>query len=45
MANTAPTFFNGDGKVTTPILLSEDFGRSVTLQPDGKILVAGSSYD
>ena len=37
------TFFDSDGIVTTPIGLSDDFGNSVTIQADGKILVAGSS--
>src|SRR5262249_12672180 len=34
------TSFDGDGKVTTDIGLS-DQGNSVTVQADGKILVAG----
>jgi uncharacterized delta-60 repeat protein len=41
MPNTAPTFYNGDGKVTTPIGTGDDWGLSVALQPDGKVLVAG----
>ncbi|MDQ6631954.1 MAG: hypothetical protein M3Y82_09380 [Verrucomicrobiota bacterium] len=36
------TSFDGDGKVTTPIGLAADFAYAVTLQPDGKILVAGA---
>jgi len=36
------TSFSGDGKVTTDIGF-QDTGNSVTLQADGKILVAGSS--
>ncbi len=49
--NDAPSFTVGDGKVTTDIGTSNDAGRSVTLQPDGKIVVAGqaanggSNYD
>jgi len=37
------TTFDGDGKVTTAIGTNGDYGYSVTVQPDGKILVAGSS--
>ena len=37
--------FNGDGKVTTPVLASHDDGNSVAIQPDGRILVAGSAYN
>ncbi|MBD8904893.1 hypothetical protein MBTS_22090, partial [Methylobacterium bullatum] len=42
--NDAPSFFGaGTGKVLTPVGAdgSSDTGRSVTVQPDGKILVAG----
>ena len=42
--NTAPSFVVGDGKVTTDFGVS-DYGRSVTVQTDGKILVAGTSGD
>ena len=35
------TAFNGTGKVTTDFSLSEDVGRSVAVQGDGKIVVAG----
>jgi VCBS repeat-containing protein len=35
-ANDAPTILGGDGKVTTPIGTSDDIGRGVALQPDGK---------
>jgi uncharacterized delta-60 repeat protein len=41
MLNTAPTFYNGDGKITTPIGSYDDWGLSVMLQPDGKIVVVG----
>jgi len=41
--NTAPTFMVGDGKVTTDFASSFDYGYSVTVQSDGKILVAGTS--
>jgi uncharacterized delta-60 repeat protein len=35
--------FNGTGKVTTPIGISDDTGSSVAIQEDGKIVVAGTS--
>lgn len=35
------TTFSADGKVTTPVGLNNDAGRSVALQDDGKIIVAG----
>ena len=46
-ANTAPTFAIGvgDGIVTTPIGSAADSGKSVTAQPDGKILLAGYSWN
>ena len=34
--------WNGIGKVITNIGSSDDFARAVTLQPDGKVLVAGN---
>jgi len=37
--------FDGDGKVTTAIGSTDDNGRSVAVQSDGKILVAGFSYN
>jgi uncharacterized delta-60 repeat protein len=40
--NEAPTFINSNGKVTTDFG-SSDYGNSVTVQADGKILLAGSS--
>ncbi|MCB9917355.1 MAG: LEPR-XLL domain-containing protein [Planctomycetes bacterium] len=41
--NTAPTFetVSGDGAVTTAIGTGSEYGRDVTVQADGKILVAG----
>jgi uncharacterized delta-60 repeat protein len=43
--NTAPTFTVGDGRVTTD-LGGSDYGQSVTVQADGKILLGGhSSYN
>ncbi|MCX7396244.1 MAG: cadherin domain-containing protein, partial [Planctomycetales bacterium] len=35
------TSFGTGGKVTTPVGTSNDVGYSVTIQPDGKIVVAG----
>lgn len=35
--------FGGDGKIITDFGVT-DFGRSVAIQPDGKIVVAGYSY-
>ncbi|MCU7805801.1 MAG: DUF4347 domain-containing protein, partial [Candidatus Thiodiazotropha sp. (ex Lucinoma borealis)] len=43
--NEAPSFGIGDGTVTTDISAGSDAGRSVIVQSDGKILVAGSSDD
>ncbi|MCA1539953.1 VCBS repeat-containing protein [Bradyrhizobium sp. NBAIM32] len=42
--NEAPTFV-GDGMTRTAIGPADDFGRGVAVQPDGKILVAGSSFN
>ncbi|MCP3993689.1 MAG: hypothetical protein GY722_01290, partial [bacterium] len=39
------TSFDTDGMVTTAIGSSTDYGQSVTLQDDGKILVAGYSWN
>ncbi len=39
------TTFDGDGKLTTAIGSSNDYGFSVALQTDGKIIVAGSSWN
>ena len=39
------TGFHSDGKVTTEIGSAGDFGRAVVVQPDGKIVVAGNSYN
>ncbi|MCP3690031.1 MAG: tandem-95 repeat protein, partial [Gammaproteobacteria bacterium] len=44
--NDAPTFMVGDGDgIVTTDLGSNDYGRSVTVQSDGKILVAGHSHN
>lgn len=37
--------FGTGGKVTTPVGTSDDFGNSVVLQSDGRILVAGQTRD
>ncbi len=37
--------FDGDGKVTTAIGSGDDVGFSVAIQPDGKILMAGYSFN
>jgi uncharacterized delta-60 repeat protein len=44
-ANTAPTFAISDGKATTAIGGYNDFGQSVAVQSDGKLVVAGYSYN
>ena len=38
---TLDTTWNGTGKVITPIGSSGDYAIAMTLQPDGKVLVAG----
>ncbi|WP_158290254.1 putative Ig domain-containing protein [Ramlibacter sp. WS9] len=45
--NDAPTFapVQGTGKAIIPVGGSDDEGRSVTVQPDGKIIVAGRSLN
>ena len=37
------TSFSGDGKLTTPIGTQNDVSNALTIQTDGKILVAGST--
>jgi uncharacterized delta-60 repeat protein len=37
------TTFDGDGKVTTPIGLSQDMAMAMGLQSDGKIILAGNA--
>lgn len=42
---TLDTTFGSDGKVITSVLGADDDGQSVALQSDGKIIVAGYSYN
>ncbi|MCP4900973.1 MAG: hypothetical protein GY906_28730, partial [bacterium] len=42
---TLDTSFSSDGLLTTAIGSGDERGRSVTLQSDGKILVAGNSHN
>ena len=44
-AGDLDTSFDSDGKVTTEVGSTNDFARSVTIQSDGKIVVAGYSDD
>lgn len=37
--------FDADGMVTTSIGIGNDFAYAVAIQPDGKIVIAGSAYD
>jgi uncharacterized delta-60 repeat protein len=39
------TTFDGDGMVTTPIGTAEDVSSSLEIQPDGKIIVTGHSFN
>jgi uncharacterized delta-60 repeat protein len=39
---TLDNTFDGDGKATTAIGPRDDYARSITIQPDGKIVAAGS---
>ena len=42
---TLDTAWNGSGKVITPIGNGNDVANAMTLQPDGKVLVAGYCYN
>ena len=42
---TLDTTFDTDGKVTTPIGSSDDYGQDVAVQDDGRILVSGGMYN
>jgi uncharacterized delta-60 repeat protein len=42
---TLDTSWNGSGKVVTPIGSSDDSAAAMTLQPDGKVLLAGKCYN
>jgi uncharacterized delta-60 repeat protein len=39
------TTFDGDGKLTTAVRSVDDAATGVVVQPDGKIVVVGTSYD
>ncbi len=39
------TSFDGDGKVTTAVLIGNDYAYNVTVQADGKIVAIGFSYN
>ena len=39
------TTFDTDGIVTTPIGNVDNFGNSIAIQPDGKIIVGGTTYN
>jgi uncharacterized delta-60 repeat protein len=43
--NDAPIFWNGDGKITTDFGYGEDVGSSIAIQPDGRILMGGYSWN
>jgi uncharacterized delta-60 repeat protein len=40
-----PTFGGGAGRVITDVRNDFDFPQAITVQPDGKVLVTGYSYD
>ncbi|MCX7809492.1 MAG: delta-60 repeat domain-containing protein [Leptospiraceae bacterium] len=42
---TIDTTFGSSGKVIQPIGSSSDYGQSLAIQPDGKILLGGYCYD
>ena len=39
------TTFDSDGKVVTPVGASHDYGNSIRIQTDGKILLAGATWN
>jgi uncharacterized delta-60 repeat protein len=39
------TNFNGSGTVTTPISSADDYASDLVLQPDGKLVAAGASFN
>lgn len=43
--NTSPKFGVGDGKLLQSVGLGDDYAQSMVLQPDGRILLAGFSYN
>ncbi|PYE47937.1 putative Ig domain-containing protein [Deinococcus yavapaiensis] len=42
---TLDTTFGSGGKVTTPIGTSNDFAYALVMQPDGKLVAAGATYN
>ncbi|PYS89242.1 MAG: hypothetical protein DMF62_07780 [Acidobacteria bacterium] len=42
---TLDNTFNGNGKIVTPVLSGDDQGLAVGLQSDGKIVVAGGTFN
>ncbi len=45
LTNDAPTFLVGDGIVTTVTGAGDEIAYSTVIQPDGKIVVAGQSFN
>jgi uncharacterized delta-60 repeat protein len=41
---TLDSSFGNGGKIVTPLGDSNDYGRAIVVQPDGKMVVAGDSY-
>ncbi|MBL8490158.1 MAG: hypothetical protein JNM82_05200, partial [Rhodocyclaceae bacterium] len=44
LANTAPFFAYGDGKIQTDFGFAHEYARGVLLQPDGKLVVSGTDF-
>ena len=44
-AEALDTTFDGDGKVTTDFFGAPDYGHALALQPDGKLIIAGYTYN
>ncbi|KAF0165884.1 MAG: Ig family protein [Rhodocyclaceae bacterium] len=42
---TLDTGFGSGGTVLSPVGISDDYGRSIAVQADGKIVLAGSTFD
>src|SRR5688572_16537282 len=43
--NTLPRFGTGDGTVLGPVGIYDDYSYSIALQPDGRIVAAGASWN